>query len=321
MQLTKGVDARTDIWSLGVILFELLTGRPPFDAEAVTQLAIRIVNEPAPPLRSLRADAPEALEHVITMCLEKDRNRRFQTVGELAIALLGFGSKNARRSVESVLGTLRKAGISGASLPSTVPPPPAASGPALSASSGQLGPSAISGQLSVTSRETSASWGQTGGRPSSGGKVVAGIALAVVIGVSAVGGVLVLHKFGPTASSKASSKAVETGAAPAIEPPAIPSVVTAAAQPSTPTAVLEPETTFAASSLPIATSAPPATALARPGFPPFHPVAGARPAQPTSSAPPPSVPTASPPPAPKPNCNPPYVIDAAGNHQYKPECL
>jgi len=311
MQMTKGVDPRTDIWSLGVILFELLTGRPPFDAEAVTQLAIRIVNEPAPPLRSLRSDAPEGLELVIAMCLEKDRGRRFQTVGELAIALLGFGSKNARRSVESVLGTLRKAGISGAVLPSTIPPP-AGSGAALSASSGQVTPSlsASSGQLSATSPQTSASWGQTGGGTSSSGKLVMGIAIALlVLGVSAVAGALVLRRLGPAASSKT----VATGVPPAIEPPAVPPELTAAAaEPSTPT-VLAPEPTASS-------SAPAVLPPARPGFPPFRPVLGARPpTQPTAGAPPTA--PAPPPPAPKANCNPPYVIDAAGNHQYKPECL
>jgi serine/threonine-protein kinase len=311
MHMTKNVDARTDIWSLGVILFELLTGRPPFDAEAVTQLAIRIVNEPAPPLRSLRADAPAALEQVIATCLEKDRARRYQTVGDLAVALLEFGSKQARRSVESVLGTLRKAGISGAVLPSQFPPA-GVSGPALPAGSGPLPLSSTSGQLMVTAPDTSASWGKTGGRTSSGGKVVMGIAVAVVLGVSAVAGVVVVSRLRPAASIKP----VATSLPPPIEPPAVPPELTAAAEPSTPT-VLAPEPTATS-------SAPPANPFGKPGFPPFRPVAGARGAVlPTSGTPPPAgAPAPAPAPAAaKPNCNPPYVIDAAGNHQYKPECL
>jgi serine/threonine-protein kinase len=306
MHMTKNVDARTDIWSLGVILFELLTGRPPFDAEAVTQLAIRIVNEPAPPLRSLRADAPAALEQVIATCLEKDRGRRYQTVGDLAVALLEFGSKHARRSVESVLGTLRKAGISGAVLPSQYPParPAPLSGPTLPVSSGS------SGQLMVTAPDTSASWGNTGGRTSSSGKVVMAIAVAVVLGVSAVAGVVVVSRLRPATSIKP----VATNLPPPIEPPAVSPDLTAAAETSTPT-VLAPEPTATSS----ATSTSP---FGKPGFPPFRPVAGVRGAlPPTAATPPPTAATATPPPAARPNCNPPYVIDAAGNHQYKPECL
>jgi len=319
MHMTKNVDARTDIWSLGVILFELLTGRPPFDAEAVTQLAIRIVNEPAPPLRSLRADAPAALEQVIATCLEKDRARRYQTVGDLAVALLEFGSKQARRSVESVLGTLRKAGISGAVLPSQFPPA-GVSGPALPVGSGPTLPlsSGSSGQLMVTAPDTSASWGNTGKRTSSGGKVVMGIAVAVVLGLSAVAGVLVVSRLRPATSIKAvaTNKPVATNVPPPIEPPAVSPDLTAAAETSTPT-VLSPEPTTTTS----ATSTSP---FGKPGFPPFRPVVGARGAlPPTAASPPPTAApaTATPPPAARPNCNPPYVIDAAGNHQYKPECL
>src|SRR5580693_4913024 len=103
MQHSKGVDARTDIWALGIILFELLAGQPPFTAEAVTHLAIKVANEPAPPLRALRSDAPAGLEQIVATCLEKDRSRRFRSVGELAIALKDFGPKHARFSVERVL--------------------------------------------------------------------------------------------------------------------------------------------------------------------------------------------------------------------------
>ncbi len=318
MHMTKNVDPRTDIWSLGVILFELLTGRPPFDAEAVTQLAIRIVNEPAPPLRSLRADAPVGLEQIIATCLEKDRGRRFQTVGDLAVALLEFGSKQARRSVESVLGTLRKAGMSGAVLPSQYPMPVAAiSGSSLSSSSGQVHvpPPAGSGpMMSATTPDTSAAWGQTGRGTSSGGKVVMGIAVAVVLGLSVLAGVLVVARLRPAASSKPVATTAPVTAAPPIEPPAILPDLTAAAEPSAPT-VLSPEPSAS-------TATPPTSPFGKPGFPPFRPVAGFRgpPAQTPTGAPPPTAP-ATPPPAARPNCNPPYVIDAAGNHQYKPECL
>ncbi len=119
MTLSKGVDARTDIWALGVILFELLAGRPPFTAEAVTELAIKVANEPAPSVRAFRRSVPDGLAQVISTCLEKPRDRRFRTVAELAIALGDFAPKHARLSVQRVLGTLRKAGMSDAVLAPT----------------------------------------------------------------------------------------------------------------------------------------------------------------------------------------------------------
>jgi serine/threonine-protein kinase len=102
MQASKSVDARTDIWALGVILFELVTGRPPFDGQTLTELAIRVANEPAPPARALRSDVPLGLDEIIATCLTKARDGRYPSIAELAIALKDFGSKNARLSVERV---------------------------------------------------------------------------------------------------------------------------------------------------------------------------------------------------------------------------
>jgi serine/threonine-protein kinase len=119
MQNAKNVDARTDVWSLGCILFELLTGRVPFEAETLTELVLTVVHGTAPPVRALRSDVPEALEQIVARCLEKDRERRFPTVGKLAAALEPFGGKHAARSVERILATLRAAGQQ-----SVAPPPP-----------------------------------------------------------------------------------------------------------------------------------------------------------------------------------------------------
>ncbi len=96
VQSARRVDARTDVWSLGVILFELLTGSRPFQATGFTQVALKVMAEPAPRVRSLRADVPAALDHVVARCLEKDRSRRFQTVRELAAALARHRTPRAR---------------------------------------------------------------------------------------------------------------------------------------------------------------------------------------------------------------------------------
>ena len=84
----KGVDLRTDIYAMGVILFECATGRRPFVADSLFDLLRRHVDEPPPPPRSLRPDMPPALEQVILHSLAKDPGRRYQTCGDLAAALM-----------------------------------------------------------------------------------------------------------------------------------------------------------------------------------------------------------------------------------------
>jgi serine/threonine-protein kinase len=74
MVSARDVDARTDIWALGTILYELLTGKVPFEANTITQLCAMILQQDAPPLRNCRPDAPEALQDIIARSLQKDRN-------------------------------------------------------------------------------------------------------------------------------------------------------------------------------------------------------------------------------------------------------
>jgi serine/threonine-protein kinase len=101
LRSSKNVDSRTDIWALGVILFELVAGAPPFEDETMTGLCAKIVADRPPLLRERRRDAPLEFEGVVARCLDKDVTRRFQTVGELAMALKPFAaSMDGRMSAD-----------------------------------------------------------------------------------------------------------------------------------------------------------------------------------------------------------------------------
>lgn len=112
----RDADARSDIWSLGVILFRLISGKAPFHAASLGELIQAIVHGPIPNLRDAKPDLPQGLEHVVARCLERDRNNRLGDVVELARMLAPYAGPVATPSLERIA-------ILGPALVASVPPP------------------------------------------------------------------------------------------------------------------------------------------------------------------------------------------------------
>src|SRR5688572_12959490 len=109
MRSAKDVDARSDIWSIGVCLYELLTGRVPFDAGGVAEICAMVLKDPVTPPSTYARGLPSDLEAVVMKCLEKDPTLRFQTIAELAFALEPYtAEEGSARRILQVMQTAQK---------------------------------------------------------------------------------------------------------------------------------------------------------------------------------------------------------------------
>ncbi|MBN1608792.1 MAG: protein kinase [Polyangiaceae bacterium] len=120
MRSTRNVDARTDIWALGVILYELLAHEPPFQGESITELSAKVLLDSPAPIRSVRPDVPEGLEQVVFKALAKNPEERYPSIAEFAVALAPFAPRRERGVVENITRILQAAGLSTSAL--DVPP-------------------------------------------------------------------------------------------------------------------------------------------------------------------------------------------------------
>ena len=99
MKSAKSVDARADVWSLGVILYQLLSNTLPWHGDTITETMLKVLSDPLPPLSTVRPGLPVALVATVERCLEKDRDLRFASVTELARALEPFAQEHARGAI------------------------------------------------------------------------------------------------------------------------------------------------------------------------------------------------------------------------------
>jgi hypothetical protein len=209
--------------ALGVILYELIGGVQPFVADTMPELVLRVV-QGAPPssLQQRRADMAPGLEAVIGRCLERDRTRRYESIAELAVALLPYAPKRSRTSVERISGVLRSAGLSASALAT---PPSSDDG------------------AQATSAGTAATWGKTAS-PKARGRWLAVSAFGVVLALGV--GWRVTHGASPVAPS--------AGVQASVAPKTPDATARVPAPPVTPAPVIVPAPVAAVSSTPSASA-------------------------------------------------------------------
>jgi serine/threonine-protein kinase len=259
MKSAREVDSRTDIWALGVILYEMLAGRPPYVAESIPQLCSALLHDSPPPLSQFRSDVPAGLEQVILRCLAKDRTQRWATVADLAQNLAPFAppyariyAERARRMLGSTDVSVDQPNLSGQSNSAVtlVTSQPAGGGSGSAAVQANPLPTVNSAGVPPRTGTTENSWGRTGdpeaAQQARKRRRAVAIALSAValVGVAGVGLYMIVQPSaaaeGPTIPAPAAVAAQPAGAergasapAPGGKPAAVvPEITPVAAEPA-----------------------------------------------------------------------------------------
>jgi serine/threonine-protein kinase len=197
----KTVDTRSDIWSLGVILHEFLTGTPPFASETPMAILAAVVSDEPPEIRSTRFDVPDSLQTVVSTCLAKEPSRRYADVVELALALKPFAPGSGDAAFNRISAILRTAKDRSASVPKPLMWP--SSAPTLeSGNAPPMGPE-------EKPKNTEAGWGssQAGSRQSRTRIIATVTAGAAALVFAAALGYSVRARSGPDSAVTASAGA------------------------------------------------------------------------------------------------------------------
>jgi serine/threonine-protein kinase len=297
---SKEVDARTDVWSLGVILYELLAGVSPFAGESMGETLAKIVADDPPSLAQIRHDVPPGLTETIARCLARTVEERIQSVAELAPRLLPFADAEATLSVKRIL---RLAGVS---------------------DSGPIAPTQYATAQHISERASSPTeraWLRSGavpGAPSRGRLWLVLGAAAAVLGTAAFAGVY---------ATRAPSPSPAQAAAASVSASVAPSALAAPVREPSPEPAAAGQTAIGVS--------PPARKATRDDETSNHDAPrAAAPAAPAAVSPTHHAPAASPAASQAPparnrahanasavNCDPPFTLDSAGFRIPKPECL
>jgi eukaryotic-like serine/threonine-protein kinase len=264
MMSSKNVDARADIWALGVILYELLTGAPPFVAETMAEIVYMVTQREAPSLAEKRPDLPPALGTLIARALSRDPAWRFADVAKLAAALAPFGPPRSEISVERIARVLGQHEATG-SEPHAAPPPSAATSNPVALAATSM-PPAPRTTAATTAPEPDVGEDQP---PRSKGRVLflaaAALGLVAIVGWRAMRGTTETPPARPAESVAAPPAAAPPAAAPsAAAPPA-------AAPPIAPPATAPPAPQPSPVAPPVNAAAPVEQGSEKPARTPPHP--------------------------------------------------